>query len=138
MEQLARIFLQMTPNSKSSSCASLWADQQKLTVRREMNHKPSIVSQVENFRILLSNENIVTRLISYVVPEWQKSKCVNSLLTLSEFLCVCVWLQLRFQQGCFHIEATLTSTFKCLLWPIHVQVPENERRHAHSPPCTVW
>lgn len=55
-----------------------------------MNHKPSIVSQVENFRILLSNENIVTRLISYVVPEWQKSKCVNSLLTLSEFLCVCV------------------------------------------------
>lgn len=28
----------------------------------------------------LSNENIVTRLISYVVPERQKSKCVNSLL----------------------------------------------------------
>lgn len=55
-----------------------------------MNHKPPIVSQVENFRILLSNENIVTRLISYVVPEWQKSKCVNSLLTLTEFLCVCV------------------------------------------------
>lgn len=47
----------------------------------EMNHKPSIVSQVENWGFWLSNENIVTGLISYVVPEWQKSKCVNSLLS---------------------------------------------------------
>ena len=81
----------------------------------------------------LSNQNIVTGFISYVVPERQKSKCVNSftegwLLTLREFVRACVH-SVGFQRDCFHIEAALTSTSKCLLWPIHVQVPQNKLWH---------
>ncbi|KAI9521738.1 hypothetical protein NQZ68_003893 [Dissostichus eleginoides] len=34
---------------------------------------------------------------------------------------------LGFRHNCFHTEATLTSTSKCRLWPIHVQVPENKQ-----------
>lgn len=47
----------------------------------------------------------------------------------SPWVCVCVCPQLRFQRDCFHIEAALTSTSKCLLWPIHVQVPQNKQWH---------
>lgn len=58
----------------------------------------------------LSNENIVTRLISSVVPEVQKSKCVNSALKGDSRLAVSLCVSSSgFGGGCFHIEATLTS-----------------------------
>lgn len=47
----------------------------------------------------------------------------------SPWVCACVCLRLGFQRGCFHIEATLTSTSECLLWLIHAQLPENKWQH---------
>lgn len=64
------------------------------------------------------------------------------LLTLREFRmrASCVCLRLEFQHDCFHIEAALTSTSECLLWPIHVQVPRrtsSDTGRIHSLPALL-
>lgn len=108
-----------------------WGGQERRTVRRENESQTfNCVSggKFQDFGYLMK----ILSLGSF--PMWcQNGRRVNVWTvywrpTLT--LCVCVRVcELRFQGDCFHIEATLTSTSKCLLWPIHVQVPENKRWH---------
>ena len=131
MGQLVRILLQITPNNKSGSVCFSWAGQQRLTVRRENESQTfNCVSggKFQDFGYLMK----ILSLGSF--PMWcQNGRRVNVWTVYwrptlnAAWVCVC--LRLGFQRDCFHIEATLTSTSRCRLRPIQVQVPENKQWH---------
>lgn len=87
----------------------------------------------------LSNQNIVTRLISSEVPEWQKSKCVNSFpeghhLTFHRLGWVCV-CRSGFSVTVFISRPHLPQPLRVSFGRFYALVPLNE--HTHSLTHTV-